>query len=92
MFPGYAHGPALIDALARMDVPTNKRTAFVPNIQRSVIASFDHAGTLTKAAYEGYGSNTEGNRNSHPRCQTRIQNHLSLERNMPRLLFSRMEL
>jgi hypothetical protein len=56
---GYAYGSGSNDALAGMELPGNTRTASVPNIRGSVIASLDYAGTLDRTPYQPYGASSE---------------------------------
>jgi hypothetical protein len=57
--PGYADEAAFNDALARMQLPANTRTASEPNIRGTVIASFADGGTLDRTPYPAYGASAE---------------------------------
>jgi RHS repeat-associated protein len=54
----YAYGPGPNDVLNRTDVASATRTAYIPDIQGSIIATLDSTGTtLTSANYLPYGAN-----------------------------------
>jgi hypothetical protein len=57
--PGYADEPGSNDALARMQLPANTRTASAPNIRGAVIASLAYGGTLDRTPYPAYGASAE---------------------------------
>ena len=57
--PGYADEAVFNDALARMQLPANTRTASVPNIRGTVIASLADGGTLDRTPYPAYGASAE---------------------------------
>ena len=57
--PGYAGEAAFNDALARMQLPANTRTASEPNIRGTVIASLADGGTLDRTPYPAYGASAE---------------------------------
>jgi hypothetical protein len=57
--PGYADDPGSNDALARMQLPANTRTASVPNIRGTVIASLADGGTFDRTPYQAYGASAE---------------------------------
>ena len=52
---GYARGPGSNDAITRMELPANTRTASVPNIRGSVVASLDHGGMFDGTPYQAHG-------------------------------------
>jgi hypothetical protein len=54
--PGYADESGFNDALARMQLPANTRTASVPNIRGTVIASLADGGTFDRTPYPAYGA------------------------------------
>lgn len=51
----YAYGIGPNDVLNQMNVPTNSRAVFVPDLQGSVVATLNSAGALSKSAYLAYG-------------------------------------
>jgi hypothetical protein len=59
LMPGYADEPVSDDALARMQLPANTRTASVPNVRGTVIASLAYGGTLDRTPYPAYGASAE---------------------------------
>jgi hypothetical protein len=59
IMPGYADESDFNNALARMQLPANTRTASVPNIRGTVIASFADGGTLDRTPYPAYGPSAE---------------------------------
>jgi YD repeat-containing protein len=52
----YAYGLGSNDVLNQMNVPANTRAAFAPDLQGSVIAAFNSAGTLASSTYLMYGA------------------------------------
>ena len=49
-------GPGANDPIARIDLTTNTRTTYIPDIQGSIIAALDSAtGALTKQGYRPFG-------------------------------------
>jgi hypothetical protein len=59
IMPGYADESGFNDALARMQLPANTRTASEPNIRGTVIASLADGGTLDRTPYPAYGASAE---------------------------------
>jgi hypothetical protein len=59
IMPGYADEPVSEDAHARMQLPANPRTASVPKIRGSVIASLADGGTLDGRSYPANGASAE---------------------------------
>jgi len=59
IMPGYADESGFNDALVRMQLPANTRTASVPNIRGTVIASIADGGTFDRTPYPAYGANSE---------------------------------
>jgi len=59
IMPGYADESGSNDALARMQLPANRRAASVPNIRGTVIASLADGGTFYRTPYQAYGANSE---------------------------------
>jgi hypothetical protein len=59
IMPGYADESDFNNALARMQLPANTRTASAPNIRGTVIASFADGGTLDRTPYPAYGPSAE---------------------------------
>jgi hypothetical protein len=57
--PGYADESGFNDALARMQLPANTRTASVPNIRGTVIASLADGGTFDRTPYPANGASGE---------------------------------
>ena len=51
----YAYGLGPNEALNQMNVPASARAAFAPDLQGSIVATFNSAGILSKAAYLAYG-------------------------------------
>jgi len=54
----YAYGLGPNDVLNQMNVSAATRAALAPDLQGSVIGTFNSAGTLTKSTYLNYGSST----------------------------------
>ena len=52
----YAYGLGPNDVLNQMNVAANTRAAFAPDLQGSVIAAFNSAGTLASSTYLMYGA------------------------------------
>src|SRR5260370_8573427 len=59
IMPGYADEPGSNDALARMQLPANTRTASVPNIRGTVIASLAYGATFDRTSYPAYSANSD---------------------------------
>ena len=52
----YAYGLGSNDMLNQINVPANTRAGFAPDLQGSVIAAFNSAGTLASSTYLMYGA------------------------------------
>src|SRR5207248_220630 len=52
----YAYGLGPNDVLNQMNVAAGTRTILVPDLQGSIVATFDLSGALTKSPYQPYGA------------------------------------
>ena len=52
----YAYGLGPNGVLNQMNVPAAMRSAYVPDIQGSIVGTFNSAGVLAKSAYQAYGA------------------------------------